>query len=476
MYKGLDDWRRRLLHRRAATALESLHQHELDEVSAQLAYHFASADQPEPAVRYYQRAAEAALRLGAVYEGLNLLRRGLTLLETLPPGRERDQVELRMQLDLGLSVLMSAESSAPEIGQIYERAEMLATRLGDNYGRFLALDGLFDYCTRASDRARSRKIAEEQLALARKLGDPMANGRALLRSAMELYSAGELDSALREIEQVRNLVRQHTEPAAYHHHAYAKLQPVICMVHGMILQLLGYSKQASTEFCEAIRLSGHDNPYAALIICETYARINMEQCEVEEALARLSEIDRIEKRFGLPYARSHCHFTEGWIAAQQGQIDQGIARARQAIDKLKELKRMRDILLYECLLAQLYLQAERYEEGLALVDDALASADQLIQRPAECELLRLKGELLAASGADASDVEQYLRSAVEMARAQHARIFELKAIMSLNRLWQTTGNLLVELQRVRTVLRGAGSPARHAVRPRTAAPRSEDCH
>jgi predicted ATPase len=87
------------------------------------------------------------------------------------------------------------------------------------------------------------------------------------------------------------------------------------------------------------------------------------------------------------------------------------------------------------LLAQVCGKAGRTEEGLSCINEALSEARAHNERWWDAELHRLRGELLLAHGADASDVEAALLRAVSIARSQQARSLELRATMSLARLW-----------------------------------------
>ena len=90
---------------------------------------------------------------------------------------------------------------------------------------------------------------------------------------------------------------------------------------------------------------------------------------------------------------------------------------------------------YLSLLAQVCGKAGHAEEGLASIDEALAEARAHNERWWDAELHRLRGELLLMHGADASDVEAAMLRAIEIARSQWARSLELRATMSLARLW-----------------------------------------
>src|SRR5262249_49085311 len=103
-------------------------------------------------------------------------------------------------------------------------------------------------------------------------------------------------------------------------------------------------------------------------------------------------------------------------------------------------------------LGEAYSKAQRYEDGLTLLTEALATADRMQFRMLEAELYRLKGELTQQeeskkqgagagqrAGSREQEVEGYFLKAISIARKQQAKSLELRAVMSLSRLWQQQG-------------------------------------
>ena len=92
------------------------------------------------------------------------------------------------------------------------------------------------------------------------------------------------------------------------------------------------------------------------------------------------------------------------------------------------------------LVAEAYGQGRRYDEGLAMLEEALALVDQSEERYWEAEIHRLKGALLLArSAAQQMEGEACLQTALAVARRQQAKSLELRAAVSLSRLWQRQG-------------------------------------
>jgi predicted ATPase len=95
---------------------------------------------------------------------------------------------------------------------------------------------------------------------------------------------------------------------------------------------------------------------------------------------------------------------------------------------------------YYSLLGDAYRQAGRFGEALRALDEGLALAEKNDDRSQEAELHRQKGELFLAESPDlVGAAEDCFRQAIDTARRQQSRAWELRATMSLARLWQRQG-------------------------------------
>ena len=138
---------------------------------------------------------------------------------------------------------------------------------------------------------------------------------------------------------------------------------------------------------------------------------------------------------------------QGWALAEQGQGAEGIAQMRQGLAAYRATgaEQWRPYVL--ALLAEGYGKAGQREDGLSVVAEALAQVDKTGERFYEAELYRLKGELSlqseitnpqhpALSTQAKAEAEACFHKAIEIARRQQAKSLELRAVMSLVRLWQ----------------------------------------
>ena len=123
-----------------------------------------------------------------------------------------------------------------------------------------------------------------------------------------------------------------------------------------------------------------------------------------------------------------------------GERGQQIAHIRQGLAAVRETGSAVLEPYFLGLLADAHAQDGQVEAGLATVDEALAAAQRTDQRMVEAELYRLRGSvLLRQPRTGPAEVETCFQQALEVARRQEARSLELRAAMSLGRLWQQQG-------------------------------------
>jgi predicted ATPase len=128
----------------------------------------------------------------------------------------------------------------------------------------------------------------------------------------------------------------------------------------------------------------------------------------------------------------------GWLLAERGHAEEGLAQMRQGIAGLRDIGANFLIPTFLASMAEVYEKVRRPADGLSAVSDALAVAEPSGQHYWTAELRRLQGALALLTG-DASGAEACFRDAIGIARQQGAKSFELRAATSLSRLWADQG-------------------------------------
>jgi len=433
-YAGLSFARRRLLHRRIARALIASAAGSTTSAAA-IAQHLNQGTLIEEAVPYYERAAEVANRIYAYEEAIGHLHKALALLGTLPESAERDRRELALQIALGPPLRESRGWAVPEIGEMATRAWTLGERVGTESERLRIMWELVSFrVARGTGLHEALKTAEEALQLALAQKDP-----SLLAPAYHLV--GEIHCQMGEFTSARECLEEAAELYDPRDHAahprrlgvdYGVLSPSFA---SHALWHLGYSDQALERSRQAVRRAEELADPFSRTIALAYDAMLQQFCgarDVVEKQAAAAIAVSTEYRF--PYYLAWGTILHGWAVAERGQIELGMAEMREGLAAMRangcECRRS----YYLSLLAQACGHGGQIEEGLDLLQEALTSAEASGEHWKDAELYRLKGELLAASGAPSGEVRLTLQQAVDVASRQCARALVVRAEHTLQRL------------------------------------------
>src|SRR5713226_2127669 len=446
-YAEISTPQRRLLHRRVAQALEAMHAEDLDLVSGQIASHYERAGMIEQALPYYQRAAAVAQRVYANEDAIGLLLRSLELLELLRAGAKHDKQELGLQLALAPLYRVTKGWAAPELERMLDRALALCDTVGDDAQRAQALYGLQSVYVVQAKLERVHIVSDElQTLYQRSLGaaPPPLAGMMLAGARLHLGRITEANAHFAEIIAAHDpdqiLYIQESQGSNYAAHARA-WQGVNYAAHARAWQAhalwcLGYPQQALNRGLDAVKLvQDLDQPFNQALVSAYLALL--QQLRAGEAVAREHAEQALvfASKYQAPYDGAWAGILVSYALALEQPNEERIGRLRGSIAEFKAASARLRLPYYLSLLAHVCGKAGRIEEGLACIDEALTEARTHNERWWDAELHRLRGEFLLMHGADASDVEAALLRAIEIARSQQARSLELRATMSLARLW-----------------------------------------
>jgi len=178
-----------------------------------------------------------------------------------------------------------------------------------------------------------------------------------------------------------------------------------------------------------------DQPFNQALVSAYLALL--QQLRAGEAVARehAEQALVLASKYQAPYYGAWAGILVSYVLALEQPNEEHIGRLRGSITAFKASSARLRLPYYLSLLAHVCGKAGRVEEGLASIDEALAEARTHNERWWDAELHRLRGELLLVHSADTSDGEAALLRAIEIARSQQARSLELRATMSLARVW-----------------------------------------
>ena len=431
---------RQQYHRHIAQALTEHFPATVKTAPELLAHHYTQAGMMAEAVPCWLDAGQRALRASANPEAIAHLTTGLDLLADLPVGPERAGVELQFRLTLGPAYMAIRGYAAPEVEACYQRARELCRELGDTPPQLVpALHGLWTNHIVRAQHTSALALGEQVL----QLGAATNDDGLLLQGNMEVgwshFFLGELEQAREHLERVLALYdheRHSSHAFTYGDDPATSARSVLAPV----LWLLGYPDQAlrCSEENLAILRSRVQHPYSVAFGFTLAAFLRQYLGDPLAARALAEEAVVISEAHGLAYMGAMASMFEGWARTREGELDEGMAQMRRglAAQLATGAELARPYWLW--LLAEVCQRTGAAREGLALLDDADAAIEHTHDRYWEAEIHRLRGRLLLATAEPAApaSAEACYRRALEVARQQGARSLELRAAVSLSRLWQ----------------------------------------
>jgi adenylate cyclase len=175
------------------------------------------------------------------------------------------------------------------------------------------------------------------------------------------------------------------------------------------------------------------------------AKLHQLRREGQLARERAEAVMTLSTEQGFPYWLGLGTEVRGWALAEQGQVEEGIAQMQQGLAAWRAMGAEIWLTWFLAMLAEAHGKVEQTEEGLIVLAEALAFVDKTGERMLEAELYRLKGALTLQSRVPSpkskieEEAEACFRRAIEIARQQRAKSWELRAVMSLSRLWRQQG-------------------------------------
>jgi predicted ATPase/DNA-binding winged helix-turn-helix (wHTH) protein len=469
LYNRFTPGKRAQLHLRIGERLEQAYGDRTREIAAELALHFEQGRDNRRAIQYLQQAAETANQRCAYHEGVRHLTKAITLLEHWPASAGRIQQELMLQIGLGVALMAIKGYAAPEAKKAYDRARELCQQIGDTPQLAPVLRGLAAFYYVRAELPTACEIGEQLLRLAQEQGDYALLLEAHQELGGTLSSLGNFVAALSHLEEGIRLY----DPQKHHVHAllYGQDPGVSCLCRAAhALWFLGYPEQALGKIREALTLAREfAHPYSLAYALDFAAILHMLRRETKEAQAQAEAAVALSLEQEFPTWTSMGIILRGWAFATQGQVKEGILQLRSGISSWQaagaEIARPQ----FLALLAEVSGQAGQIQEGLTIIDEALSLAKEHGDLWWEVELYRLKGELLLQSKVQGSgskgqslksdlrklrlgtkkpqavicdlevEAETAFQAAFSIAHRQQAKSLELRAAMSLARLWQRQG-------------------------------------
>lgn len=450
IYRRIAPTRRAEMHRRISKSGEEIYGDRVSEIASELAVHFAQGRDWKRAVKYHLMAAENASRRFAHYEAAALTRRGLDLLKLLPESDERTEQEISLRLILGASLMAVKGSAAPEVERVYLAAQELCERQGSSLQLFKVLWSLRLFYMYRGNMQTAREIAERLVQHAESLESAALMVEASRALGASLVIVGEFAAALEQFERATALYDPSRQDSYFSIHGNDAKMMSLCLA-AWLLWCLGYPDQSLDRIHEALahaeELSRTQELIVALHLASRIHQLRREAV-ISQQLAETAITLAKDQGMGIWMALSSIYC--GWAQVEQGELEEGIEQMRAGLGTYlaTEAKLWRPYFLG--LFAEALKKAGQIEEGLDVLSEALATVRDTGETYYEAELYRIRGELLmqsaraasspvAAEASQARGAEACFNQAIDVARLQQAKSWELRASMSLCRLYLREG-------------------------------------
>jgi class 3 adenylate cyclase/predicted ATPase len=440
-YQSLLRGTRQHYHNRIAQVLEAQFPEVAKIHPELLAHHLTEAGLLERAVAYWTLAGRYASESSANLEAVAQIYRALELLGTLPENRERLTTELDLRIALNGPLIAARGYSAPELAENFNRALALCRALDERSQIFPVLYAQWVFHITTGRLVEGLRLAQEFLEIAESQGasDYRVIGHRLVGPAS--FITGNLNLARAHLEKAIQLyepTRHQSLAVLYGQDIRAASQCYLALT----LWQQGYPQQAEQCAADALRQARAASHAHTLGNALAHAGAFLHLLRGDDRLGKryAQELVDYADEQKLPVWQAVGRFYLGWADSQRGRFESGIALMRDALGMLQRMNFVYWQPLVLGCLAEAHGKTNQVELGMELLREALQIVESGGERWLEGELHRHIGVLLLQGvPADLPGAEVSLQRAIDIARAQNAKLPELRAAVSLARLWHQQG-------------------------------------
>lgn len=431
---------RQQLHAQIAEALAAQSPELMDSQPELFAQHYAEARMAKKSATYWKKAGQRSAARSALTEAAAQLQHGLDQLALLPDGPDRQQQELEFNSALGAVLFASKGLAAPETGRAYCRARELWDQIGSPTEFLHVPYGQSRYHLFRGKLELARGLDEDLLRLSGKRNDTaglvlghQSLGRNLMLVGRFAQSRSHLEEVLGLYDPISHGSLAHQTGNDPHVTSQAYL--------GIVLFCLGYPGQALARSNAAIseaRKLAHPPSLAVSVAlgCLLFSLLRDDLALGEHA----DELAALAAEQGFPFWRAEGAIFRGWLKIKKGDLAKGIPLLRSGAEAYRATGSEAWVPYFLSLLATAYSIGGHIEEGVTLLDDALRIVERIGERWLKAELYRQKGQFLLRQG-HAESAEDLYSKALSIAQKQKAKLWELRAALSLARLRRNQGRL-----------------------------------
>jgi adenylate cyclase len=432
------------LHRLVAAREEAAFGERSSEIAAELAHHYECAHNAKKAVHFLYLATVQAVDRAAYTVASKLVEAALRLLAELPEDEELRRAELALRGIESVVAFVLHGAPSPERERAIIRFCDIAEGLGE---QAQLLRGMVSLCSLhwvRGEAALGLEVAKRCLKLRDLAPDPGLLADVYWMAAVLSENCGRLREAVAHYESA-------VEAACDAARAKLPLSPTWGILHTIMsasescatLQLLGRVDQAAKTADEA--LSRARSSQHVFTLCHTLTIAGLWLSSVRHEPEKMSaygeEVIALSEENGFLEWPSYGAFHRGWALAELGELEKGVTAMEKGVEGFKRQGGIPRLPFHLALLAHGYALLGEADRALTMLEQILTDAEQSGAALDKAEILRISGEVLLMGGeATEDEAERRFRAAIEVARTQEAKWWELRATASLARLLAKQGN------------------------------------
>jgi predicted ATPase len=439
---------RRALHARIAKSIESQFAQIVENQPELLAHRCSEAWLIEKAASYWGKAGLRLLERSALVEAVAHLTRAIQQLATLPPSTSvrREQIKLHSALITSLIHVKGyaapeTKAAAEQTKLLIEQAEALGETPEDPLMWYLVLYGFAAGYVVAFNGDVLRELAEELITRAEKQGAtaPMMVGHRMMGHA--LLITGEIAAAQAHYSQGLALY----DPIEHRPFATRFGQDISVATmsfRSLALWLLGYPERALADANRVLKDAQEIGQAATLMFALTYAAKAQSHCgHFAHANSLLEQVIALTDQKSAPYWKDFGMSEQAYAMVATGHTSAAVHQFKLGMTTLCSTGATLFVPWFLSNLARAYGDLGELDDAWRHIDEATTTMQASNQRWCEAETNRIAGEisLLSPPKRDAAKAEAYFERALSVARQQQAKSWELRAAMSLARLWRDQG-------------------------------------
>lgn len=442
-YDRIPMLQRQELHRSVGERMEKLYDGQTQQVAAKLSTHFELGRVFAKALVYRYQAGLAALGQHAYAEGKMHIRRGITMLDHIKEEPERNQWGIKLHIPLGNALIASEGYGSKDAITVFDRAHQLCRLMPPSPGLMPVLHGMSIYYLARGNFPEAARFAS-QLHQAADLQKDTAHhiwGHALncmiqwyqgrYRQSLETADKG---IAAYKPEKHRILTRQ-----------YGFDGGIICLIYrAHILSIMGYHDQAEKEMLSALSVTrSYAGPFMLAWALSFTGWIYNHKGNCTKAGHYFGQCLTLSQKQGIDHWIAEANALQGSVRVKTGEVEKGLKQIQEAAVAHRNtgIKLVRA--KFNFLVAEALALDGDPGQALPLMDEAVTLINELDERWWEAEMYRLRGDLLIMH-ADRGEVgfnqsatlaEGCYRHALKVSRGQESKSLELRATVSMARLW-----------------------------------------